>query len=201
MERPSFDYSRISMRDENSGGRGSSFPTPRALFHESDYRPPIQQPSTWPRRKEDSDTSLSKLVCDAAQRGDFAAIERVAIKLISLARQSDANAIQELAGVPATAKLLPATPDLKSLRAHSLLRCKPVVFSPFITSVGISAHGQLQADLIPSGLEGLNIPRSSGVSICTSLLALLAKYLLCCASYSSQRAFQLSVFVLVKQVI
>jgi hypothetical protein len=49
-----------------------------------------EQPGTWPRRKADDDDSLTKTVGDAAARGDFLAVERLAIKLLSLARSHNA---------------------------------------------------------------------------------------------------------------
>jgi diadenosine tetraphosphatase ApaH/serine/threonine PP2A family protein phosphatase len=77
--------------------------------------------------------------------------------------------------------------ELTGLSAHSRRGggAGSVNFSPFITSVGQSAHGQLKADLVPSGLKGAvesiyqdSVARADA----TRLLALLEPFLVT-ASY------------------
>ena len=138
---------RFSRRHSNAQGV-----VPRvctwALFHESadavSYSSPVatEQPRSWPRRKADESHSLSKVVSDAASRRDFLAVERLAIKLLSLARQGDTRGIQELAGVAPT---ITPPPNLTGLSAHSRLSGETVNCSLFIISVSVSAPGHLQA--------------------------------------------------------
>ena len=79
----------------------NSFPTPKALFHDSEGHSTPQgkaePPGSWPRSKADNKDSLGKTLRDAAERRDFTAIERVALKLLSLSQQCDARGIAELA--------------------------------------------------------------------------------------------------------
>jgi len=151
-------YSQYGYRRHgaDTGVPAGGIPTPKALFHEStdavSYKSPVttEQPGSWPRRKADESHSLSEAVSDAASRRDFLAVERLAIKLLSLARQGNTRGIQELAGVAPT---ITPPPNLTGLSAHSRLSGGTMNFSPFITSVSVSVHGHLQADLVPSGLK------------------------------------------------
>ena len=151
--RPGLGAMRAAMLGDAESGSPGGYPSPKALFH--DGRHALEQPGSWPRSKADDDASatLTKTVRDAAARGDFLAVERLAIKLLSLARSSNAAGIAEIAG---SSPSLGAThrPELTGLSAHSRQAGVSVNFSPYITSIGRSAHGQIKADLVASGLKG-----------------------------------------------
>ena len=125
-------------------------PTPRALFSDDEGKQ---------RRRPDpachADSSLSRSVREAAARGDFLAVERLAIKLLSLARQEDARGIQELAGDALATREVPGRSRPSGGGVH---------FSPCITAVAVDPQGCLHAEYLPSGVKGADTVRLHGIA-------------------------------------